>query len=61
MSGNIKRTLKVYYGYHCNSSKRHPVIRLAGKYLLNQNFKIGDTIELKMESGRIIITKQSRD
>ena len=58
MSENKKRTLKVYYGYHSNSCKRHPVIRLAGKYLLKLNFKVGDSIELKMESGRIVITKQ---
>jgi hypothetical protein len=52
-----KRRLKVYYGHHSSSYRQHPVIRLAGKYLSNLDFKIGDTIELTMELGRISITK----
>lgn len=52
-----KRRLKIYYGHHGNSYKQHPVIRLAGKYLSNLDFKIGDTIEITMELGRISIAK----
>jgi hypothetical protein len=52
-----KRRLKVYYGHHGSSYKQHPVIRLAGKYLANLDFKIGDTVEISMELGRISITK----
>jgi hypothetical protein len=52
-----KRRLKVYYGHHGNSYKQHPVIRLAGEYLKNSDFKIGDTVEITVELGRINITK----
>jgi hypothetical protein len=52
-----KRRLKVYYGHHGNSYRQHPVIRLAGKYLSKLDFKIGDTVEITMELGRISITK----
>ena len=52
-----KRRLKVYYGHHSNSYGQHPVIRLAGKYLSKLDFKIGDTVEITMELGRISITK----
>ena len=61
MSGNKKRTLKVYYGYHCGSYKRHPVIRLGGKYLANMDFKVGDVIEITIESGHIRIEKISNE
>jgi hypothetical protein len=52
-----KRRLKVYYGHHGNSYRQHPVIRLAGKYLSKLDFKIGDTVEITMELGRISIEK----
>jgi len=57
MSVNKKRTMKVYYGHHSHSYGQHPVIRLGGKYLANMDFKIGDTIEIIIELGRISITK----
>ena len=56
-----KRRLKVYYGHHSHSYRQHPVIRLAGKYLSNLDFKIGDTIEITMELGRISITKLPKE
>jgi len=52
------RRLKVYYGSHigCRYS-RHPVIHIAGKYLRDFGFKIGDTIEVKLSEGRIEISR----
>ena len=61
MSGSKKRTLTVYYGYHSNSYKRHPVIRLAGKYLSKLDFKIGDKIEITMEQNHILISKMQQE
>ena len=49
------RRLKVYYGHGTNYA-RHPVIRLGGKYLSLQDFKIGDMVEVTLEAGRIVIT-----
>ena len=57
MSSNKKRIMTVYYGHHSNSYKRHPVIRLAGEYLSNVDFKIGDKIEISMEINCIVINK----
>ncbi len=51
------RRLKVYYGHQGNSYKRLPVIRLSGKYLTVQGFKIGDMVEVTMNAGQILITK----
>jgi hypothetical protein len=51
------RRLKVYYGHHGNSYLRHPVIRLAGKYLTQSDFKIGDLIEITIEQNHILISK----
>ena len=56
MSASVTRRLKVYYGHHGKTYKRHPVIRLAGKYLSTLDFKIGDMVEVTVESGRIVIT-----
>jgi len=53
----IKRRLKIYYGHHSNSYARHPVIRIAGKYLAQLNFKIGDQIEVSIEQNQIRIRK----
>jgi hypothetical protein len=58
MKGASKtRRLKVYYAHHGNSTRHHPYIRLAGKYLLNFGFKVGDKVQIQMEEQRIIITK----
>ena len=52
-----KRQLKIYYGYHGNSDKKRPYIRLCGDYLSQMDFKIGDEIEITMEQNRILISK----
>ena len=57
MSKNT-RILKVYYGYHGRPYKQHPVIRLKGKYLATLDFRIGDTVEISAELGRIVITNK---
>ena len=58
MSKGNKRQLKVYYGHHGTSRKPHPFIRLAGKYLSQFDFKIGDNVEITMAIGRITITNK---
>ena len=55
------RKLKVYYAHHGSTSKQHPFIRLAGKYLSQFDFKIGDEVELSMEAGKIVITKLRKE
>ena len=56
-SKNGKRSLKIYYGYHSNSTKRRPYIRLCGDYLTAFDFQIGDAIEITGEKDKITITK----
>ena len=52
------RRLKVYYGsYQGGTYSRHPVIRIGGNYLRAYGFKTGDTLEVKLSSGRIEITR----
>jgi len=51
-----KRLLKVYY-LHSLKMEPHPMIRITGKYLEDFDFEIGDNIEVKIEMGRIVITK----
>lgn len=52
-----KRNLKVYYSHKGFPYDKKPVIRLGGDYLSEANFKIGDSIEIAAEPGRIVITK----
>ncbi len=52
-----KRFLKIYYSHHGNSYKPRPFIRLCGDYLFDFNFRIGDTVEVKIEKECITITK----
>jgi hypothetical protein len=52
-----KRLLKVYYNHYPEAKKPHAVIRLAGFYLSELNFQIGDSIEVLAEPGKIVITK----
>jgi hypothetical protein len=52
------RLIKVYYT-HSSKYGRFPRIHITGKYLKEFDFEIGDTIELKIETGRITITKLS--
>lgn len=53
------RTLKIYYGYHGKPYVKHPMIRLAGKYLSAMDFRIGDEIEVIFDASRIVITKRN--
>ena len=55
-----KSTRKVQYAFsrrQSNIYKKHPVIHIGGLYLNDFDFKIGDSIEVAMELGKIIITK----
>ena len=51
------RKLKVYYGSSPPLYRMYPMIRLVGKYLLQQGFRIGDEVEVTFEEGRIVITR----
>ena len=56
------RRLKVYYGsYQGGTYSRHPVIRIGGNYLQAYGFKTGDTLEVKLSSGRIEITRLNQE
>ena len=57
MSAKTTRRLKVYYGHHGSNYKRHPVIHIAGKYLAQVGFKIGDEIEISMEANLLTVKK----
>jgi hypothetical protein len=65
MDDKPKRKKKVYYSFRPSTSrlankpsgKRYPVIHLAGNYLAESDFKIGDAIEVYMTPGKIVITK----
>jgi len=49
---------KVYYAYYDHEyGPPHPVIRLGGKYLETFDFKVGDSIDVKLDFGCIVITK----
>ena len=53
-------TLKIQYGHYRRSIReirRIPVIRLGGNYLEEMGFNIGDTVNVVMVSGMIMITK----
>jgi hypothetical protein len=52
-----KRRLKVYYGYHSNSVKKRPYIRLCGDYLSQMDYKIGDAVDITIHKECITITK----
>jgi hypothetical protein len=60
-----KRRKKVYYAYRHSTSrcvynrsgKHYPVIHLAGNYLAESDFKIGDAIDIALSLGKIVITK----
>jgi len=55
--GTSKRRLKIYYGFHSNSDKQRPVIRLCGDYLSKMDFNIGDMVEITVNKECITITK----
>lgn len=49
---------KIYYGYYSTKDLApHPVIRLEGKYLENFGFLIGESVSVKIEHKKIIITR----
>ena len=52
-----KRRLKIYCGYHSNSHKKRPVIRLCGDYLDKMDFKIGEMVDITIYKECITITK----
>ena len=55
---NIPRTRRVSYRtYNTENMAPHPYIRLGGKYLEAYGFKIGDSIELKLQPGCLTIIK----
>lgn len=59
-NGSQRRIKKVYYAYYDYERwPPHPVIHLAGKYLKEFGFNIGDHIEVTLEPQRISITKVS--
>lgn len=54
----VPRLRKVYYAHYDHELRApHPVIRLAGKYLADYGFAIGDFIDVELKPHRIIITK----
>ena len=57
-SSNLNtRRLKIQYGNYANSYRRFAVIKLAGHWLSDFDFHIGDSIELRPEKGEIRILK----
>jgi hypothetical protein len=68
MDDKTKRRKKVYYSFRPSTSriankppgKLYPVIHLAGNYLAESDFKIGDAIEVSLTPGKIVITKAER-
>jgi len=57
-----KSVQKVYRGYHKRRGYAyipHPIVRIGGSYLSQFDFEIGDTIEVLIEKGRIVISKKS--
>ena len=59
-SNGIRKLRKVQYGhYEDKAAKPHPVIRIAGKYLERFGFRIGDTVEVEIADGRIMVQKLS--
>jgi hypothetical protein len=57
-NGKKRRLRKVYYAYYDHEyGPPHPVIRLGGKYLERFDFKVGDSIDVRLHFGCIVITK----
>lgn len=60
MEEPIKRKQKVYYLQYEDTWHRftpQPMIRLAGKYLREFNFNIGDHIEIDVSTDKIVIRR----
>ncbi len=58
-SSNVRRRQqKVYYKHHdYKGGYFHPHIRIAGKYLKEFDFNVGDSIEVYVTKGKITILK----
>ena len=57
-SNGIRKLRKVQYAfYEDKAAKPHPLIRIAGKYLERFGFRIGDTVEVEIANGRIMVRK----
>ncbi len=58
-SRNVRRRQqKVYYKHHnYEGGYFHPHIRIAGKYLKEFDFNVGDSIEVYVTKGKITILK----
>ena len=58
-SSNVRRRRqKVYYKHHnYEGGFFHPHIRIAGKYLKEFGFNVGDSIEVYVTKGKITILK----
>ena len=57
-NGSRRRINKVYYAYYDHERwPPHPVIHLAGKYLKQYGFNVGDRIEVVVEPDQISIRK----
>jgi hypothetical protein len=53
-----RRIRKVYYAFYDHAyGPPHPVIRLGGRYLERFGFKVGDSIDVRLDLGCIVITK----
>ena len=53
-----RRQQKVYYKHHdYKGGYFHPHIRIAGKYLKEFDFNVGDSIEVYLTKGKITILK----
>ena len=55
----ITENRKVYYAHYRNGTRytRFPVIRLAGLFLKDHGFNVGDTLEISFAKNRIVIRK----
>jgi hypothetical protein len=49
-----RRKLKVYEAPGC-TARNIPCIRLQGRWLFNLGFKVGDSIDVSEEGGRLVI------
>ncbi len=58
-----KRERKVYYAFYDNEceTSAYPVIRIAGKFLQDLGFRIGETIAVEYGNDRITITKEQKN
>lgn len=58
-----RKTQKVYYGHRLlqHGGYFHPLIRIAGKFLKDFDFNIGDEIEVNVKMGEITISKIPKD